>query len=594
MIKRKLSSDFKKISIIIFVLAVILSSTTTWIVHLVSENKRKNTYSDIAEHLDRELIQSLTATESAMISIGRNILRIGRNNLKSVFVYMHEGIPDQADVQRDIYSWAYLDWIDKHNRLLINSEQGVLQSPIDLSSREYLNKSKKTPWKLVLGAPVLGIPSGEYVLPASLGVEDENGNYIGSIVVEFSIKKLREILMDISTDFSCEFFIVNEENTILLSSYELFTNNNQFFVDHDFGSKNGILSQPVDFKKKIEIEYQIKSKYYPFRIFLGTENKYPLEVIFEDILPKILAILAIAFVCIYMLMTLRNSVVSAVTNISLLTNHDDSEGIKKSNYQEIIQLASSIKKIKDFNKTLQEEVSRQTFNLQKALQAKQEFLNNISHEVRTPLQGILGISSELNKRWNSISDEDKKKYVRIMATSGDRLMRLMSDILDLSRFEEDKMSFSFKKCNLEKIIKESVLDTEPLLASNEKLKLKVNLKKLSDVKVKCDILRMKQVLNNLLSNAIKYSKEGVITIVGKNLKNKVRVSIRDEGVGISTNELETIFHPFIVGSRTKTKAGGKGLGLALCKEIIIAHGGDIWAESLDKGSIFHFDIPTVS
>ncbi|MEQ9115700.1 MAG: ATP-binding protein [Rickettsiales bacterium] len=592
MIKKKLSSDFRKISITIFLFSILLSLITSWAIYSFEEDKRKKTYPEIAEHLDRELIQNFTYTEKFMISVGRNILRIGPQNLRSIFDMVHNGISESSASKEDIYSWAYLDWVNHRDKLVVNSEQGVLNRPINLSKRPYLGMSRNNPWKLIIGTPILGIPSGEYVLPGSLGVEDNNGKYIGSVVIEFSIKKIRGLLIDIASDFGCEFFILDDQKRILFRSDELLAANEDFFAKHSLGNKSGLLPDPVNFKDSVLLEYQIKSKFYPFTIILGKSTQNPFGVLI-DILPKVFAILLIAVFCIYLLRVLRKSIVSAIQNVSYLVSNDgeEIEDSKKSNYQEISHIVSNISKIKNFNKALQEEVSKQTEHLKEALRTKQEFLNNISHEIRTPLQGILGISSELNKRWDSIPDSEKRNYVKIMADSGDRLMELMSNVLDLSRFSEDKIFFSFRKCNFKKIIEESIAYIRPLLAQNNKLKLVAILDGFLSKKVKCDRFRIQQVINNLLSNAIKYSSSGTIKIEGGVKKDSLLFEISDDGVGIPENEIETIFNPFVVGGNTKTKAGGKGLGLALCKQIIEAHNGKIWARNLKIGSKFSFRIP---
>lgn len=588
--KKNLSSDFRKISIIIFVVAITLSSILSAVIYFFDQQKRHNSYPEIAEQFDSILIYDFTNTEHYAILVGRKILQVGPDKLKKIAALMREDFPETIS---NIFSWTYFDWINDKGKLVVNSKQGLLYDPIDLANRDYLQKSKITPWKLIIGKPSLGVPSGEYVILSGLGVEDRDGRYVGTFGVEFSIKKIRDKLTDIVNDFNCEFFVIDEEDNILVSSDELMTINNNFFKDKEFSSNGGFLTNPIEYNDDIKIDYILDSKYYPFKVLLGSNRQVILKTFLASVLPKILAINLVAFISIYLLMSLRNRILRPLANLSSMAKGIKVDKAKissqKSKYEEISQLALSISKIQDFNKMLQDEVTKRTLSLKQALQAKQEFLNNISHEVRTPLQGILGISTELYKRWDKIKEVDKKNYVRIMAESGDRLMQLMGDVLDLSKLEEEKMSFHFKIWKFKDIVEDSIKQIRPFFESKKQISLEVEYK--DEIRVKCDRLRMQQVINNLLNNAVKYSEKGVVRIEVKKVKNMVRFSISDEGVGIPKKELELIFQPFIESSKTKTKAGGKGLGLALCKEIISAHKGEIWAENKRKGSVFYFEIP---
>ncbi len=587
--KTKLSSDFKKISIMIFVIGVVLSALVSFIVFFLEKKERNQSYAEVAEQFDSVLINDFSNTEHYAVLLGRKILHVGPNKLEKIAHLVKEDIPDNIT---NIFSWTYFDWVDFSQNLLVNSKQGVLYEPIDLSSREYIAKTKHAPWKLILGIPSFGIPSGEYVIPAGLGVEDRDGKYAGTVAVELSIKKIRDKLKDIASDLHYEFFVVNTRGDILVSSNQLLTINNSFFKKLDLSSYHGKLKQPIVYSDDIEIEYIVNSKFYPFRILVGYNHEKVLESFFGDVTPKIIAILSLALISIYLLTSLRDKIIVPLESLYALSQSSDGDThMKGFKYQEIAQLAKNIGRIQHFNKALQDEVTSRTLHLQQALQVKQEFLNNISHEIRTPLQGILGISSELYKRWEKIDEKDKKNYVRIISDSGERLMQLMSNVLDLSKLEESKMSFNFRLCDFRLVIDSSIKQMAALIESKKKINLEVDFAKNVNTKVKCDKVRMQQVINNLINNSYKYSSSGTVRILVQNKQDNLRVSVLDNGIGIPEDELEDIFKPFVESSKTKTKSGGKGLGLALCKEIIEAHKGKIWAENVEEGSAIHFEIP---
>jgi two-component system sensor histidine kinase ChiS len=256
-------------------------------------------------------------------------------------------------------------------------------------------------------------------------------------------------------------------------------------------------------------------------------------------------------------------------------------------------------KLEIMNAELEDKVQKRTDTLKQALNVKTEFLNNISHEVRTPLQGITGISSELVEQWYKLTDEERFAYVKTVASNSTRLISLVSNLLDLSKFDSGKMLFHMEEVDLKDIIAE-VIEELSIFNIKQDVEIKFIVPSINCV-ISADRNRIAQVIRNLLSNSIKFTDKGTITVYinhrdiqdwYKISNNGLIVSIKDMGPGIPEEELSTIFQPFTQSSRTKTKAGGTGLGLAISSEIVHAHNGRIWAENnSDKGATFSFVIP---
>jgi signal transduction histidine kinase/ActR/RegA family two-component response regulator len=243
--------------------------------------------------------------------------------------------------------------------------------------------------------------------------------------------------------------------------------------------------------------------------------------------------------------------------------------------------------IKKMNEELEDKIEERTQNLKEALEVKSEFLNTISHEIRTPIHGIVGVAGELYSQWNVIDEKEKYYLAQIIANSGNRLIDLVSNILDMSKFEFAKMLYNFQEYDI-KVIIQSII--EEFNSDITKKNIPIILEsKLDNPNIILDKDRIKQVLRNLLSNALKFSKTGTITI---NIfyTNKLNISVKDEGIGIPEYELEDIFKPFIQSSRTKFQSGGSGLGLSIAHEIVKAHHGEIWAEYVSLGSKICFTI----
>jgi signal transduction histidine kinase len=226
-----------------------------------------------------------------------------------------------------------------------------------------------------------------------------------------------------------------------------------------------------------------------------------------------------------------------------------------------------------------------------ANQAKSEFLANMSHELRTPLHGILSFAAFGIKKYASAKPEKLLDYFSRIKQSGNVLLELLNDLLNLAKLESNRATFAFEPTDLGKLVKSAANEFD-LLLSERSLNIQQKESKF-DERVTLDADKIKQVLRNLLDNAIKFSPEGGTIDVGtERIGGSIRVSVRDQGPGIPQDELEAVFDKFVQSSKTKTGAGGTGLGLAICQEIIAAHRGRIWAENRPEGgATFSFEIP---
>lgn len=218
-----------------------------------------------------------------------------------------------------------------------------------------------------------------------------------------------------------------------------------------------------------------------------------------------------------------------------------------------------------------------------ANEAKAAFLANMSHELRTPLHAILSFATLGEKRIDGGDRDRLLHYFRSIHRSGDRLLALFADLLDLSKMEAGKLVLQRNACNLALLAADVMREFEVLAAQRQ-----VCLTLAADPR-QCaltgDGQRLTQVLRNLLSNAVKFSPDGscVTVSVGGDGGDGLVLRVADQGVGVPAEELDVIFQPFVQSSRTRTGAGGTGLGLAICADIVRAHGGRIHATNLARG-----------
>jgi signal transduction histidine kinase len=239
-----------------------------------------------------------------------------------------------------------------------------------------------------------------------------------------------------------------------------------------------------------------------------------------------------------------------------------------------------------------EEILQVNRQLEQSSRYKSEFLANMSHELRTPLNAIMGFSEILLDVTMNLTSGERTEFLRNIHSSGQHLLGLINDILDLAKIEAGKMDLHAEEMPVMEALQEVTTILDPM-ARQQGLQLRTVAVAEASV-IKADRSKFKQVLYNLLSNAVKFTPApGVITVSVKDTPEQLTVSVEDTGIGMKAEDLPKLFREFeqIDGSYTR-RYQGTGLGLALCRRFVEMHGGRIWAESqFGKGSIFTFTIP---
>ncbi|MBV9177245.1 MAG: HAMP domain-containing histidine kinase [Nitrososphaeraceae archaeon] len=228
---------------------------------------------------------------------------------------------------------------------------------------------------------------------------------------------------------------------------------------------------------------------------------------------------------------------------------------------------------------------------------QKEFINIAAHELRTPIQPILGLTETL---LSHAKDTEQAKLLEVVSRNAKRLKRLTEDILDITKIESESLNLKKERFNLNDIVANSIEDmtTNKQFSKIEKDLIKLQYHDPADIFVDADKGRISQVIHNLLDNAIKFTNVGVISINAqiknrdKNDDEQLIVSVKDSGSGIDPEIMSRLFTKFATISDTGSGTG-LGLGLYISKSIVEAHGGKIWAENNKdvKGSTFYFSLP---
>lgn len=234
--------------------------------------------------------------------------------------------------------------------------------------------------------------------------------------------------------------------------------------------------------------------------------------------------------------------------------------------------------------------------LVRAQKAKEQFLANISHEIRTPINGIAGMAELLSQ---NPTQEESVTYLHAIKTAADNLKVIINDILDLASIESGKLKFEKIGFNTKDLLS-SLIDTFQVQAREKGIQLQVEVDEQANTILLGDPVRLNQVLINLIGNAIKFTHNGYIRVhcsVEKKHRRKfdMKFDVIDTGIGIPTDKLETIFESFSQADESVTrKYGGTGLGLTIVKQLVELQGGRITVDSIeDQGSTFSVHIPYV-
>ncbi|MDR1622622.1 MAG: response regulator [Synergistaceae bacterium] len=273
--------------------------------------------------------------------------------------------------------------------------------------------------------------------------------------------------------------------------------------------------------------------------------------------------------------------------VPLIQSNDEIGALSKAFKFMAEKINNLIKEMQQYAKTLEEK----NIYLNRLNELKDEFLANTSHELRTPINGIIGIvESMIDGAAGSLTNEQKYNLA-IVSNSGKRLSNMINDILDFTKLKNKEIVLQIKPIDLKTIVDTVIVLSKPLIKGKE-LTL-VNEIDSSLAAVNADENRIQQILYNLIGNAIKFTEKGKVSVSARVVDDKAAVSVKDTGIGIAEEKFDRIFESFEqADGSTAREYGGTGLGLSITKKIVELHGGTIRVESKPgEGSQFTFTVP---
>jgi signal transduction histidine kinase len=273
-----------------------------------------------------------------------------------------------------------------------------------------------------------------------------------------------------------------------------------------------------------------------------------------------------------------------VGRLAAIASGDFSRHVEVANRDELGDLGTRVNQMND-------ELQRVYGELETASRHKSEFLANMSHELRTPLNAILGFSQVLKKNLFGELNEKQEEYVEDILSSGNHLLSLINDVLDLSKVEAGQIELEVAPFSLREAVERGVVMIRER-ASKSGVAVAAEVEPAAHV-VTADERRIRQILFNLLSNAVKFTPAGGrIEVHAARVDGEIQVAVADTGSGIAAEDRDRIFEEFQQTDAGAKQQEGTGLGLALSKRLVELHGGRIWVESeLGVGSRFVFTLP---
>ncbi len=508
-----------------------------------------------------------------------------------------KNINNQVDV---LVAWNAFSWINKNNILVSDSTAGLLKNQIDMSHRDYLKITPKSPNLIVFGEPVIGALSGRLLIPVGMGVFSDQNVYLGTLVFGLDIERMLTKLEKVIGNETFSFAILHE-NKIAFSSSNIAAENLEFAQQaaskfnseiNGFNSAGKFIKTQKLFSKNDGFVYLQNVKNSPLKIVVFYDEKKSHQKISDAFQKHSLLVLLLLISISVLFQIIYKKIVKPVQNLSKLalkiSKKEFEFNIEKPERKEFASLFSTLNLVKDILRR-EEELLRQleisNEQLSKANEAKADLLSKSSHDIKNYVFGICGLSNlilESDKKSKFLKNEDKK-MLETISDQSEELMHFVEDLLDINQQETGEFTLDkMQICDVSEIIGRILLLNKGLaIRHNVTLEAKLE----EDLpNLQCDVRRMKQILVNLLTNAIKYSVEKTsVEISAKYLKKnrKICIAIKDSGIGMTEDEIKLLLsgQGKDIDKSQLTNIDSHGIGMGITLKLVKLHHGSIFVNS---------------
>ncbi|AIL65906.1 Sensor histidine kinase [Rickettsiales bacterium Ac37b] len=582
-----------------------------------------------ADIIEKHLTHTITYTENKMRFLGEIIDDESQSGKDLKYIYKLLRLFALDPKIYAISSWSAIGWVNAQKNAVVDSAHGILKKPIYLGHREYVVESAKTNWVMHFDPVNFGYISGKWIIPAGIGISNDQGEYIGTLTIGFEIFSLSRVLYSLIKDQNLSYAIIDPQSMqiVLEAPNQSIVSNKPILYalqNIDFRYIKTVSHTPMFGMGDSYVFLKLDKLPFILCVYNSIKKGVSYKALIHSFLANITEISFLFIIIILLIVIFYRGVLKPMLQLSqaahLISRGSTEVEIPKVHSMEASDLAIALNNVKTLLERerklsaliskahvnlaiakdgLEEKVRARTQELEDALSTKTIFLNNISHEIRTPTQGIMSISRVLVEYWQDFSNERRKELAILVSNNAMRLFTLVNNVLNLAKFDLVNMQLYLEKVNIVSLSSEVLKDCK-IYTYGKDLDIILETHDKDKIYALVDKEKITQVLYNLVVNAIKFSSKGKIILEIKETELDISdikvqglyISITDEGLGIPATELDHIFESFIQSSNTKSKISGIGLGLSICRRIVKAHGGRIWAgNNIPHGAKFTFIIP---
>ena len=487
---------------------------------------------------------------------------------------------------------------------LVSTSRERHPAAVDLSDREHIQVHLQGRRGLFVGKPVLGRISKRVTIQVSGRVETADGRFAGIAVFSISPDLLTTLSKNVRLGHS-GFMIVAGTDGIIRAAYAGFQKPGEdyggtslagspaFTAATQAGASVGAYAGNGPLNGEDAYTGWRKVAGYPLVVIVGLGKAEALAVTYRSAL--MLGCLGAAALALTLIMTLivRREIGRRVQREIALYS-ESCKAVKanedlKHRHGQLLKTSAELAAERGRLQELNRDLARAKEQAVSANHAKTSMLMNMSHEFRTPMHAILNYTAMALKKAGSGESDKLRKYLGNINTAGVRLLRMLNALLDLAKLESGKFDLHLVHTDLARIVRQSQTETGSLFDAREiRLEFECRSPKTDAV---FDPAQMMQVFINLFSNAVKFTRRAsAVTVIVEDgelegCRPALHCSVADQGPGIPQAELQSIFDKFTQSSNTANGAGGSGLGLTICREIVHLHQGKIWASNAASGGV---------
>ncbi len=572
-----------------------------------------------AHSINQNIGNSIEYSENKLRFVANLVVEQNLENNYEELYKLFKLLPASTDAKLKL--WSYIGWTDNHHITRLNNT-GILNSPIDINFRPFMKELPKKPFILNFSFSDQSIINKRKVIPAAMGINNKNGQYIGSITTAIVIENIEAYINSIVKNKNIHYAFINLIDNKMVShsadfdqkSYIHLKNSIQQVINGSGGEKSLLVGNKLYVIQKISnfpfvviLESNLKSLGY--KEYLESLAMYKAELLcafliialliylfYHSILDPFLALSATAL-----------AISKGDDSISMPRNIHSKEGalvahalerIKSSLRieKELVQeLSNAHNKLSVNNLRLENKVAERTQELENALKSKTIFLKQLSYEIKLPLQGIATIAENISHYWSELTEAMKLEFIHQLSYNSSKILSLVNNLLDMSSLSTGKKQLNFTKFDIAELTSEIIKECN--LTYMHKKSVKINFHKEKPILIMGDQERIGQLLRNLFTNSIRNGSNNssiAVKLVSSEIsyqKNKpqeaVHFIMHDQATNVREEDLAAIFSPAV--SET---LDGDLLGLKICYEVIMAHHGKIWAtNNKDGGATYNFMIP---